>query len=176
MPIPNVGQFKQGVVMRTMLGLFLVLVIAVTGCAAGSDSENDLPVGDAGNAESGTFTDDAGDTMQFGPGTELPEDWPAALPVPPGTLLSVAVRQDSSALATWIVPDDSAEAIVNAYLVDLQEAGFSTPVQSEMSVPDEGVFSYDLTNDDYDVTVSAVLVPGESEITLIATARTPDAA
>lgn len=162
--------------MRMLLGLLLALMLGVSGCASDSDPGSDVPAGDAGNAESGTFTDDAGDTMQFGPGTELPEDWPSALPIAPGTLLSVAVRQDGSALATWIVPDETAEADMNAYLVSLQDAGFSAPVQSEMSVPDEGVFSYDLANDAYDLTVSAVLVPGESEITLIATTRTPDAA
>jgi hypothetical protein len=169
-------RLEEGIVMRTMLALAIVAVLAVAGCAAGSSPDANTPMGDAGNAESGTFTDDAGDTMQFGPGTELPEDWPTALPVAPGTLLSVAVRQDSSALATWTVPYDSAETMLNAYLVDLQAAGFSTPVQSEMSVPDEGVFSYDMANEQYDVTVSAVIVPDESEITLIATARSSDAA
>lgn len=162
--------------MRVLLGVVLVAVLTVVGCSSGSTSQDNRPDGDAGNAESGTFTDDAGDTMQFGPGTELPYDWPEALPIPSGSLLSVAVRQDQSALATWTVPDETAETELNAYLSVLQGAGFSAPVQSEMSVPDEGVFSYEMTNDTYDLTVSALLVPGESEITLIATVRTPDAA
>jgi hypothetical protein len=161
--------------MRMLLSVVLVAVVTLVGCSAEGASQDNRPDGDAGNAESGTFTDDAGDTMQFGPGTQLPDDWPGVLPIPAGTLLSVAVRQDQSALATWTVPDDSAEAELNAYLSVLQDAGFSAPVQSEMSVPDEGVFSYDLTNEMYDLTVSAVLVPGESEITVIATVRTPDA-
>jgi hypothetical protein len=162
--------------MRMMFGVLLVVALTIVGCSSGSTPQDNRPDGDVGNAESGTFTDDAGDTMQFGPGTELPDDWPEALPIPSGILLSVAVRQDGSALATWTVPDDSAESELNAYLSVLQDAGFTAPVQSEMSVPDEGVFSYDMTSDTYDLTVSAVLVPGESEITVIATVRTPDAA
>ena len=152
------------------------LLTVIVGCSATSTNQDDTLFPEDSGATSGTFTDDAGDTMQFGPGTELPDNWPASLPIPSGVLLSVAVRQDGSALATWTVPDDSAEAELNAYLSLLQDAGFSAPVQSEMSVPDEGVFSYDMTSDAYDLTVSAVLVPGESEITVIATVRTPDAA
>lgn len=161
--------------MRSLLSLALVALLTLAGCGNSSPMDA-MDVPDAGNAESGTFTDDSGDTMQFGPGTELPADWPSALPIPPGDLLSVAVRQDGGALATWIVPDATAEDTLNTYLRELQNAGFSSPVQSEMSVPDEGVFSYDMTSDVYDLTVSAVLVPGESEITVIATTRTPDGA
>jgi hypothetical protein len=148
----------------------LALVLALGACSSGASP--DIPVGDEGNAEVGVFTDeDSGDTMQFGPGTQLPDDWPAALPIPPGDLLSVSIRQDGGAVATWIIPDDRAQAILDDYLKTLQAAGFSAPVQSEMSVPDEGVFTYDMQSSEFDATVSAVLVPVESEITLIASPR-----
>jgi hypothetical protein len=155
--------------MPRLVILLLALILPVAACASGENAN--LPTGDADNAEVGVFTDDSGDTMQFGPGTVLPDDWPTALPIPTGELLSVSVRQDGGAVATWIVADDVAQTTLDAYLIALQDAGFTAPVQSEMSVPDEGVFTYDMQSDDFDATISAVLAPGESEITIIASPR-----
>lgn len=159
--------------MKRSLAACVALCLALTACASGA--RDNLPVGDEGNAEVGVFTDESGDTMQFGPGTTLPNDWPTGLPTPPGELLSVSVRQDGGALGTWIIADDTAQETLDTYLLVLQESGFTAPVPSEMSVPDEGVFTYDLQSQDFDLTVSAVLIPGESEITLIASPRGLDA-
>lgn len=158
--------------MRGLIALALAISLGISACSSGAT--DNLPVGDAGNAEVGVLTDDTGDTMQFGPGTELPADWPAALPIPPGELLSVAVRQDGEALGTWIIADDAVQATLDAYLVTLQESGFSAPVESEMSVPDEGVFTYNLQSDAYDATVSASILAGQSEIFVSATPRLSD--
>jgi hypothetical protein len=155
--------------MRRILAYGLVILLAIGGCSSGANPN--LPTNTFENDEVGVFTDDSGDTMQFGPGTVLPDDWPAALPIPSGELLSVSVRQDGGAVATWIVADDTAQATLDAYLIALQEAGFSAPVQSTLSVPDDGIFTYDMQSDDFDATVSAVIVPDESEITLIASPR-----
>lgn len=149
---------------------------ALVGCAQESTTVEDSILPEDSGATSGTFTDDAGNTMQFGPGTALPTEWPEILPIAPGELLSVSLTQDGGALATWIIPDDQAQAILDDYLQALVTNGFATPTPSALSVPDEGVFSYDTTGNGYDVTVSAVIAEAESEITIIATAQSPDAA
>lgn len=148
----------------------------LTGCAQETTVTEDSILPEDAGATAGTFTDDAGNTMQFGPGTTLPPDWPEVLPVAPGELLSVSLTQDGGALATWIIPDDQAQSILDEYLLALVSNGFSTPTPSALSVPDEGVFSYDTVGNGYDVTVSAVIADVDSEITLIATAQSPDEA
>ena len=149
---------------------------ALVGCTQESTSTEDSILPEDAGATAGTFTDDAGNTMQFGPGTTLPSEWPEVLPVAPGDLLSVSLTQDGGALATWIIPDDQAQTILDDYLQALVTSGFSTPTPSALSVPDEGVFSYDTAGNGYDVTVSAVIADVDSEITLIATAQSPDGA
>lgn len=146
------------------------------GCTSSSAPSEESVFPDDGGQTSGTFTDDAGNTMQFGPGTTLPENWPAVLPVATGELLSVSLSQDGGALATWIIADDQAQDILDGYLVELTQAGFAEPQLSGMSVPDEGVYSYDTTGNGFDVTVSAVVAEVGSELTLIATVQPADGA
>ena len=159
-----------------LLGGMALGIGTLTGGAQETTSTEDSILPEDAGATSGTFTDDAGNTMQFGPGTTLPSDWPEILPVAPGELLSVSLTQDGGALATWIIPDDRAQVILDEYLQALVTNGFADPTPSALSVPDEGVFSYDTSGNGYDVTVSAVIADVDSEITLIATAQSPDAA
>jgi hypothetical protein len=154
-------------------GLGLLLAIVLVACGSQATEDSLTPDDGLGDATSGEFTDDAGNTMQFGPGTTLPDNWPADLPIPSGELLSVSVSQDGGALGTWTVPDNEAEALLTSYLQELEAAGFSAAVESSLSVPDEGVFTYELSGFDFDLVVSGVVVPGESEITVIASRQVP---
>jgi hypothetical protein len=161
-------------IVRTLVVAFVLTVIV--GCSSTSAPQDESLFPEDSGATSGTFTDDAGNTMQFGPGTTLPDSWPSVLPVAEGELLSVSVGTDGGALATWIVPDDRAQQILDAYLASLVTGGFSQPTLSGMSVPDEGVFSYDTSGNGFDVTVSAVIADVDSELTVIATAQAADGA
>jgi hypothetical protein len=152
------------------------VLTVIVGCSSTSAPQDESLFPEDSGATSGTFTDDAGNTMQFGPGTTLPDSWPSVLPVAEGELLSVSVGQDGGALATWIIPDDQAQQILDAYLASLVDGGFSQPTLSGMSVPDEGVFSYDTSGNGFDVTVSAVIADVDSELTVIATAQAADGA
>lgn len=154
-------------------GIGVLLTCVLVACGSQSAEESITPDDGLGDATSGEFTDDAGNTMQFGPGTTLPDDWPADLPIPSGELLSVSVSQDGGALGTWTVPDSEAEALLTSYLRELEAAGYSTAVESNLSVPDEGVYTYELSGFDFDLVVSGVVVPGESEITVIASRQVP---
>jgi hypothetical protein len=164
------------VLIPKVLALAFTLTVIV-GCASEtSTSTDDSLFPEDSGATSGTFTDDAGNTMQFGPGTTLPESWPEVLPIPDGELLSVSMSQDGGALATWMIPDDRAQQILDDYLAALVNNGFTQPTLSGMSVPDEGVYSYDTSGNGFDVTVSAVVADVESELTVIATAQSADGA
>jgi len=145
--------------------------LLLVGCGGAPDSSDNSNLPDDSGATSGTFVDDAGNTMQFGPGTTLPDNWPAQIPVAEGELLSVSVSADGGALATWLIPNDRAQLILDEYLAQIQSAGFSPPTLSGMSVPDEGVYSYDSSGNGLDITVSAVIAEEDSELTVIATAQ-----
>jgi hypothetical protein len=153
------------------MAIVSVVALVMVGCGGTTESSTNDNLPDDSGATSGTFVDDAGNTMQFGPGTTLPDNWPAAVPVAEGELLSVSVSQDGGALATWLIPDDRAQAILDDYLAQIQAAGFTQPTLSGMSVPDEGVYSYDSTGNGLDLTVSAVIAEQDSELTVIATAQ-----
>jgi hypothetical protein len=150
-----------------VVGTLTLLLATVTGCSNGSTSNGSAPSNSApatgnhfesDNPNDSTFTDDAGNEMQVGQDLPLPEDWPAAIPIPEGRLVAVSIVDESTAVATWQV-DGELTSIDSAYLQLLESRGFTTERSNDLST--ESITVFFAVGNNFDITVSAT--PGEKE-------------
>ena len=122
----NVSPFHRSSVAAACLGLGLVLL---TGCGASSESDVDQAVDVAFSEGSVLITDPQLGQAGIEAGAQVPDFWPAAVPLyPAGTLVS-AVVNDSSGMnsgisARWTEPTPSKEAW-NDYFDALMEMGYA---------------------------------------------------
>ncbi|WP_084073614.1 hypothetical protein [Demequina sp. NBRC 110052] len=100
------------------------VALALAGCGA-IDSAVDDAVGDGiENAVEDAIergTDGSVDVDLNGDGVEVPESWPAGVPVPEGTILSAISESDTTILVMAV----AGSAAVEAYIAALEGAGLA---------------------------------------------------
>ncbi len=103
--------------------------------------------------------------MAIGDDVQLPDNWPADVPVyDGGTLSMVTVEADGSVNAMWTM-DATPEEAIDTYGAALESAGFTSDSESNMG----DMFIREYTGNDY--TVSASTVEAEGSTSLIVTAE-----
>jgi hypothetical protein len=150
--------------------LALVLGLSLAGCTSHTVTSEVSPTGaqfELDNPNDTTFTDDAGNELLVGDNLELPSNWPAAVPTPPGRLIAVSIVDESTAVATWQVEGDVNQA-EDALVQEMSDSGFVVIRSDDLSTETISVFTAE--GNDLDVTVSAT--PGANtgdsgEITLL---------
>lgn len=109
---------------HTAGALVAAMVLALAGCGA-IDNAVDDAVGDGiENAVEDAIeqgTDGSVDVDIDGDGVEVPESWPAGVPVPEGTIHSAVSESD----AVIMVMTVAGTAAVDAYIAALEGAGFA---------------------------------------------------
>lgn len=91
--------------------------------------------------------------VDVGHAAELPDDWPADVPVPDGALFSAISVDGTHSLSYMVAEADAAERLVE----DLIAAGFATESNADFG----GLSSYGLTRSDWQATVGVLGDEGE---------------
>lgn len=147
----------------------LVIVLGIGGCsrslssAESSDLGNRFETSETGDA---LLEDGSGNQLELGSDLSLPQEWPTNVPTPVGTLISVSVIDEHTAVATWSVVGDVFQA-QQIFLVELED-GFA--VESIAELTTETITVYSATGNGYEIVVSATLGEEDTdpgEITLL---------
>ena len=163
---------------KTVTATMVAGVLVLTGCSSGSDSgteemvENLLESGTGNEVEIGedslSMTDDQGGGFAAGDEAELPPAFPADVPLfTYGTLVAAAVMPGEGFTATWRMetPDD---ALVESYISEWENLGFTRGGFLDMSTDGTRVWTYQMTNDELEVAVTATIADGdETEDSLV---------
>ncbi len=121
---------------------FALLVPGVAGCGQATEqaveqiAEEALSsAGAEVDIEEGkvTVTGPSGEAVSVGEGVDLPDNWPADVPVPDGTLMGVSVDQaNGTAWAMWQLPAGTPEPVA-AYKSALESGGFTVTSETSTS-------------------------------------------
>ena len=122
-----------------------------------STDEGSIRVDDSGNVE--VVTSDGSQVLSGGRDGELPDDFPADVPVPDAAIVS-SLASDSDGVRSWIVnlEAEDTRGIYDEYVATLNDAGFT--VEDIVAATTDGVFSALSTADDGTWTVGIMAADG----------------
>lgn len=157
--------------------LALATLVAPVATACGDDaddaseSETEEVVGGEVDIDEGTvrITDEDGTVSEFGPTSELPEEWPPALVPPDSVTLSGATRQTTDGV-TSLVAFGEAQGTVDDYLAGLESqfaaAGLEVGDRSRASGSGTEFATVSGTGPDYDATATITAEDGSDVVTI----------
>lgn len=116
-------------------GLALVAVFGAAACGGGTTTietdQGDIQV----DVEDGsaTYTDEQGNTAEFGAGAELPDDWPSSFPLPDGVVPFSTVSSSEGMTVSFLPGDADAASFADFYDEALPAAGWTIDERFESS-------------------------------------------
>ena len=159
-------------VAKSAPALVLISALTLAGCSSTTESateemvENLIESGTGNEVEIGedslSMTDEEGGGFAAGDEVDLPPAFPADVPLfTYGTLIAAAVLPEEGFTATWRMetPD---EALVETYIAEWENAGFTQGGFLDMSTDGTRVWTYQMTSPDLEVAVSATIADGDA--------------
>jgi hypothetical protein len=147
----------------------LAIAVGIGGCSTGPGPTTSSDLGnrfETFDPDDGPLGDGSGNQLAMGNDLMLPMDWPINVPTPDGSLISVSVINDNTAVGTWSIAGDVFQA-QQVYLAQFQ-AGFA--VQPMPDLTTDTIVVYAVTGSGYEIIVSSTLgekITDPGEITLL---------
>ena len=147
----------------------LVVAVGIGGCSSGPDSTTSSDLGnrfETSVPDGSPLGDGSGNQLAMGIDLMLPTDWPIHVPTPVGSLISVSVIDENTAVGTWSIAGDVFGA-QQVYLAQLEE-GFAVEPIPDLTT--DTIVVYAVTGSGYEIIVSATLgekTTDPGEITLL---------
>ena len=146
-----------------------MIAVGISGC---SSSPGPTTPSDLGNrfetldAEDDPLGDGSGNQLAMGKDLMLPTGWPINVPIPYGSLISVSVINDNTAVGTWSIAGDVFQA-QQMYLARLEAEFVVEPIPD---LTTDTIVVYAVTGNGYEIIVSSTLgekTTDPGEITLL---------
>jgi hypothetical protein len=162
---------------RGIGALCLAAGLALAGCGKATESivestaGGDLDI----SGETFTFESDADDVLiQGGAGTQLPENFPSDIPLPPGAQIMSATQTPEGSSVMWTWDDITVEAF-DAFVASVKAAGYDEEVTTtSMDLGDEGFTrGAILIGKGKTLSISALVSDEAGALTIVVTADSP---
>ena len=133
-----------------------MIAVGISGCSSSpgpttpSDLGNRFETPDANDDPLG---DGSGNQLAMGKDLMLPTGWPINVPIPYGSLISVSVINDNTAVGTWSIAGDVFQA-QQMYLARLEAEFVVEPIPD---LTTDTIVVYAVTGNGYEIIVSSTL-------------------
>lgn len=172
--------------MKVLAGLLAAgLAVGVTACSSSDAAEKiaekaaeqqtggDVDIDSDGSVK---YTDDEGNTVDMGTGSELPKDWPDELKPPDSVKITTASTSTTNGEKNMYVlatSSDSFDDLYNGVKSQLESAGFEITNDSNTSIDGGGYAGIDAENDEFtaNVIIAADDTSGDTTLTFNLTAK-----